>query len=1705
MLKVRTRGNIKGLLTRIKNFVDTVDNSVHLYQIEARHKVFSGLYDKFDAVQNELESEVDPKDLPAQEAERISFENAFFELDAKFTALFNRITGERNNLDNTTLPDPSIVLRNERGNFRLPQISLPTFDGDITEWASFLELFDAVLASSGNLDDVNKLFYLKSALKGNAFKIVESLATTGANYKEARDLLINRFGNRRCVVQGHLRGLMEQPDVKPRSLNSLRLLLDTTNKHIAALRGLKEPVQHWDTILVFTLSNKLDPETRREFELRFSTQEMPTFKDFVDFVAERCLALERIEPVKSKLLRTYVSSVDRSNARVSTDDNKRFVLSCCLCKGSHRISDCSRFLAFNPQQRYEKAKELKVCLNCLRMNHHSKECRSDPCRRCGKKHNVLLHFERNESRSVLSSTDVNSGDAATPLTSAVGLQSSITNRAQVLLYTVQVKVRRSGGDLVGCRALLDSGSQANFVSQNFVCRLSVGVEPVDVTVNGIGLISRRIDSFVDIEIFSVLPGVSLPVRAFVLPEITRELPQIPVSVSETGFLSGLQLADPECFVPGGIDLLLSNDIFTRVIRGGVLQNDTGTIKALNTDFGWIVGGSVICDFSDFVSVSLGAVLGSADLDEHLRRFWELEELPIRGVIADDPSEICFSENYKRDVDGRFVVRLPFVRSDFDFSHSENFALTRFRSLEGRLSKSLELKARYSAFIDEYLSLGFVERVPENEYWKEDAYYLPHHGVLRESSMTTKLRVVFDGTAAPAGRSSINSVLDAGSKLHNNLFVVLLRFRRHLIAFIADVEKMFCQIKINSCHRDYLRFFWRFDDDESISFLRLVSLPFGLKCSPFIAIRCLLELSKIYSSHYPRACSLISERFYVDDLLAGADSVEDAVDLIAEVKMVCELGGFNLRKWSSNSKDVLNTLEATSADYVHSFDASDEITKVLGLSWCRNSDEFFFSFKGSPQGIVTKRSILSQIAGVFDPFGWLSPIVVKGKILMQELWILKIGWDVEVPQALKSEWLELVDGLGCINKFRVHRFVGFSANSRLFGFSDASEMAYGACIYHVSGERVSLIVSKSRVAPIKTVSLARLELCGAVLCAKLMREISETMEIPLSCCYCFSDSEIVLAWLAKPGAHWKTFVANRVSVVHAVIPDCSWHRVTSKENPADIVSRGAFPSFLLDCTLWWNGPGWMLDFGPDSVEPSFFETSFDVRRIAVESYFSFPVFDELFARFSSFTKLINVFSRVRRFVSNCRIELAKRKLGPLSVEEVEESMVRLVIRIQEQSFPDSVRSLLKNIPLSGRDPLISLHPFLDDQGVLRVGGRLQNSLLPFEVKHPMILPKKHPFVDLLLRYEHFRNNHIGPNGLIAIIRQRFWILNGKTVAKSAYRKCVVCFRFKPKRSTQLLGNLPRERTEVVRPFFNVGVDLCGPFNVRPTKRRGNTTQKCFVALFVCFSTKAVHLEVVFDLTSESFIAALRRFVARRGLPSVIFSDNGTNFLGTRNHLHEWYDIINSVDFKNKIYAELLRDQVQWRFIPARTPNFGGLWESNVKSFKSSLIKCVGNEKLSFEEFQTLIIQVEATLNSRPLCITSSSNDDVDVLTPGHFLVGGNLKALPHPTFQESGRDLGSRWRHLQHIFDHYWSRWSNEYLVSLNQRKKSLKIEQNVKVGDIGLLVNESLPPYVWPLCRVVDTIKGPDGLVRVLSVKMGRSILKRGISKFCKLPDFSLD
>ena len=1704
--KIRTRGNIKGQLTRLASYIEEIKyedlTNLSKYKIEARHRVFKGQFDKFEAIQSSIENDLGEKDFEAQKQEREQFEALFYDLDAEFEHLLDRFrttgnTDPQNNHNTTVNVDTG---------FKLPNIELPTFSGDITEWASFIELFDALIDAKIDLEDVNKLFYLKSALRGDASKIIESLATTAANYSEARDLLIKRFGNKRCMIQAHLKGLLEQSEVKSKSVSSLRNLLDVTNKHLASLRSLGEPVSSWDTLLVFVISSKLDHESRRQFEMHFPGSNMPTLKNLLDFLNQRCLILERVEPVKNKPLKSFTTTTESKPVK----DLPMKTFACYICKGDHKIWKCSTFISLKPEERYDKVRKFNLCANCLAKGHRASDCRAAACSKCSKKHNSLLHF--NVSKTETSACPVSNNnsnntngegkaDASAPVVGSMQSLNSSVN--QVMLFTARVKLLNNHGKFLQCRALLDNGAQSCFISTECASRLGLELKDVEIAVNGIGLSFKPIKKFVDVQLQSNCENFTMPIQALILPKITVDLPQNEINMPHSEILSGLKLADPDCFRPGKIDLLLSNEIFTSILKSGTLNIGHSNLKALNTSFGWIIGGGIKQTFSGMVTtISLNATHDLINLDENIRKFWDFEEMPFARNEEIDPCEGHFVSTFERDEHGKFLIELPFKDCEFNFGHSRKFALSRFHGLEKRFSQNLKLKSMYSDFVFEYLDVNFFEIVPKDEHNKPDCYYLPHHGVLKESSLTTKLRTVFDGTAAPSGCQSINSVLYTGPKQHTDLFVMLLKFRLYAVALIADIERMFCQIKVKPKDRDCLRFFWRFENKSEVDILRLTSLPFGLKCSPFIAIRCLRELANSLMKVYPRASNLILNSFYVDDFIGGADTIDEAIEIINELKTVCNLGGFNLRKWSSNETSVLDSVNSKSEN-LHSFDVYDCDSKVLGMQWLREADQFTFSYKNLQVDSISKRVILSELARIFDPFGLLSPITVKCKIILQELWLLKLNWDEKIPIKIESEWAKLKQELEGINQIRVDRFAGSKSNAVLCGFSDASEKAYGACVYYVSGNRSILMASRSKVAPLKSTSLARLELCAAVLCAKLMNVVSKSLEISLKQCMFWSDSKIVLAWLSKQSYCWKTFVANRVSEIHTLTPNSKWQYVKSIENPADIVSRGLLPNQLINCKLWWQGPSWLGQCNMEELCSGGFETTLEEKKQKNLCCVSIGIDGSFFERFSSWLRLIHVYCKILRFINNCRLEFSFRTLGPITVEEIDKATLKLVKSIQNKHFVKTIDSLSKKKSLTAADSLISLNPFLDAQNVLRVGGRLVNSLLPYGVKHPIVLPKKDHFVDLLLRYEHFRNNHIGPNGLIAIVRQTYWIINAKTQAKRIVSRCTVCFKHNPKRSKQLLGSLPLERTENVRAFYNIGVDLCGPFHVRPTKRRGNSTQKSYVALFICFAVKAVHLEILFDLTTESFIASLRRFIARRGVPHTIFSDNATNFVGTKNVLCEWYKLLESRDFKDKVYAELLRDKITWKFIPARTPNFGGLWEGNIKSFKTSLYKCMGNERLSFEEFQTLLIQIEGTMNSRPLCTVTECKDDIDVLTPGHFLIGTNLKSLPHPLHKEFCGNLGSRWNHLQQILDHYWRRWSTEFISALNQRNKSCKINENVKIGDLGLLVDENLPPYVWPLCKVVDRITGPDDLVRVIKVKVGSSIFKRGISKFCKLPDFN--
>ena len=394
--------------------------------------------------------------------------------------------------------------------------------------------------------------------------------------------------------------------------------------------------------------------------------------------------------------------------------------------------------------------------------------------------------------------------------------------------------------------------------------------------------------------------------------------------------------------------------------------------------------------------------------------------------------------------------------------------------------------------------------------------------------------------------------------------------------------------------------------------------------------------------------------------------------------------------------------------------------------------------------------------------------------------------------------------------------------------------------------------------------------------------------------------------------------------------------------------------------------------------------------------------------------------------------------------------------------------------------------------------MQHSDLTFNEKHPIILPANHHVTKLIVKYEHAKNLHLGYVGLHYLIRRTFWIINARQVIKAVLRSCLICFKVRPRTPQQLMGNLPKDRVSSQRPFSICGIDFCGPVYV---KQGGRSTQliKAYIAVFVCFIVKAVHLELVSDLTTDSFIAALKRFVARRGKCSCIYSDNARNFVGASKELAALREIFLSAPQNSKLHNELISEGIEWKFTPPYSPHFGGLYESYVKLVKYHLKRVLMNTSLTWEQYATLLTQVEACINSRPITAMSADMNDVTALTPGHFLIGEPLLGVPEPSYLHIPANRLSNWQAVQERTQRFWKRWQQDYLGSLQQRTKWKSKIQNLEIGSLVLVKEPNSPPYQWMLGRVVETHPGTDGLVRVVTLKTARGQILRAIDQICPL------
>ncbi|CAG9122153.1 unnamed protein product [Plutella xylostella] len=753
------------------------------------------------------------------------------------------------------------------------------------------------------------------------------------------------------------------------------------------------------------------------------------------------------------------------------------------------------------------------------------------------------------------------------------------------------------------------------------------------------------------------------------------------------------------------------------------------------------------------------------------------------------------------------------------------------------------------------------------------------------------------------------------------------------------------------------------------------------------------------------------------------------------------------------------------------------SKILGLLWDAARDQLAFSTSmcrvptevRAQTRAPTKREALSAVMSIFDPLGLLSHFSITAKILLQDLWRMRLDWDEPLPEeeaATFGRWLRALDELDSLQITRCYDPT--QGHRQLHVFCDASEVAYAAAAYwrveHPDGSiAVTLAAAKSKVAPIKALSIPRLELQAAVIGTRLADMVQREHRWKPESVHYWTDSRTVLQWIAKDARRYSPFVAHRLGEIAEYTDAEAWRWVPTAMNVADDATRPNF-SPGTSTNRWFVGPDFLR--GPDSEWPAPIQPSEE----SAETYASHavPISPYLpdISRISRYETLVRATAVVLAFLDRCR-----KRAQQVELRHIERAERLWVQQVQAESFATEIECLRHGSPISPSSRLFHLSPILED-GVLRLDGRISAATAPPAAKRPIILDGRHLFTTLLVQREHEAAQHANNERVVNNLRQKYHILHLRPTVKRVARSCARCMVTRSMPRTPPIGDLPRARLDpFTRPFSNCGVDYFGPMVVTVGRRH----EKRWGALFTCLTTRAVHLELVASLSADSAIMALRRMAARRGWPKTIYSDNGTNFRGADAELRAAY-----ADWEPAFQDEALRHRTEWRFIPPGAPNQGGAWERLVRSVKTAL-KAVLHQQFPREELlQTLLAEAEHSVNSRPLTHVSVDLRDPEALTPNHFLLGSS-EGLPS-TGPCQPTDLRA-WRRVQALADSFWRRWVQEYLPTLVPRSSSPSTERNLQVGDLVIVVDHSLPRNTWPRGRVVATFPGPDGAVRSASVQ----------------------
>ncbi|XP_059217544.1 uncharacterized protein LOC131994722 [Stomoxys calcitrans] len=1636
-------------------------------------------------------------------------------------------------------PPPMASSPNSSSGVNLPPLELPTFSGEYKAWPTFRDMFTALCVRNSKLCPIEKLSHLRQKTKGEAHEIVSKSPLTNDGFSSAWKNLCARFENRRILINGQLKSLFNLQTIHSETANSLKNLQREINSCISTLKLYKVDIDSWNPIFVFLCSNCLPESTLTLWEQTLGDKTtIPLWCDLDTFLTNRYRTLESVAEVKNGGDQKHHQSKQRNFAnpkpasgKVNTFQANVSKTPCRLCpKEFHVIRKCPRFISMDHGHRLAEIKASNLCLNCFSGAHAVRTCKSKhSCFICGKRHNTMLHKDSNPGGQSLdnvpsspSSPSFSGVGQSSPQSSPVQstdsahgvIQSCFASRSKgILLGTAIVRLMHFGVPY-RARALIDSGSEGSFISDRLYNTLRLPFRRTSATISGLNnTISADVRKECDLFLQSNLdPAFGLNISVLVVPHLSNELPARTIDYESIPDLPGLELADPDFFQSSRIDMLLGADVFPSIMLSGCRL--CGSLMAQETVFGWILTGPTPNNSSPPRS-TLVSYFCEISLDKEISRFWEVENVPRKrySSVSDTFCEQLYRSTTRRNSEGRYIVSLPFKEEypkSLSLGQSRTSSMAQYFRTESRLLKNPLFKREYDQTLQEYLTLGHMIPIESpNTLASSSQYYLPHHAVIKPESTTTRVRVVFNASASSSNGRSLNDMLHIGPTLQNDLTILVLKWRFYRYVFNGDIQKMYRQILVDPSHTPYQRILYRKSPDEPIQDFELQTVTFGVNCAPYLAIRTMIQLAEDVQDIYPLASAILRSCMYVDDAIVGSHTIQMAVEARDQLIKALASAGFCMRKWTSNSKQILAGLPADHRLYTDFLDFDDHSSaKTLGIRWNALADAFYFSIVQFPNNCqFTKREVLSHISRLFDPAGWLAPIVIVAKVIMQRIWMDRTEWDNEITPESRELWQSFQHHYPHINNIQIPRWIHFTPDSevQIHGFCDASQKAYAAAIYirivRHGSIHSHLITSKTKVAPLKTLSIPRLELCGATLLSELIDTVLPNFDIADYSLFCWTDSTIVLSWLSKAPCYWNTFVANRVSKIIQVVDPTHWFHIDSEHNPADIASRGVHPQDLVDNHLWWNGPQWLTEptsNWPKSKLDPVEKTTMEKKSLKVHFAY-FTDFTDILDRFSSFSKALRVVAYIYRFFHRThpkhRNDYTQDSIN-ITTEEILFVRKQLISISQKAVYPNEYLALSAKKSISSSSPLLSLNPFIDHEGVMRICGRLESSLsLTYNEKHPAIVPYGCQYARLLIKFIHEITLHGGNQLILRLVRTHYWIPKVQNLIKTTIYHCKPCVLYKKRCQTQLMAALPPERVEFSRPFTHTGLDFAGPFDVKSYAGRCCRITKGYVCVFVCFSTKAIHLEATSDLSTPAFLAAFSRFVSRRGCPLHLHSDNGTTFVGASRILaKEFIQTSHQAITSSYSYQNLI-----WHFIPPGAPHMGGLWEAGVKSFKQHFKKSAGCSKYTFEELQTLLSRIEACLNSRPLSPTSASPSDLTALTPGHFLIGTPILVPLDPEYSQAPISIQNRWERLKAIHQHFCSRWKDEYLKELQKRYKWQKSSDNLKVDALVVIRDENLPPNCWRLGRITKVYHGSDNRVRVADILTQKGLITRAITKLVVL------